>query len=65
MANPLITELEAMVLWAVLTLIRALVLMGFFLRSSKPLTPTFPLYLPEYAIFHFKLSRSLKICVAQ
>ncbi len=60
MAEPLITELEVRC-----ALIRTLVLMGFSLRSSKPLTPTLPLNLPECLTFHSKLPRSLKIGVAQ
>ncbi len=48
-----------------LTLIRVPALMGFYLRSSKPLTPTLRLYLPECLAFHSKLPRFLKICAAQ
>ncbi len=60
-----ITELEVRRVLDILTLIRALALMGFSLRSSKPLTPTLRLYLPECLTFHYKLPRSLKIGAAQ
>ncbi len=60
MADPLITELEIR---------RALDGLnphkGFSLRSSKHLTPTLPLYLPECLTFHSKLPRSLTIGDAQ
>ncbi len=56
MADPLITELEVRC---------AQVLMGFSLRSSKHLTPTLPLYLPECLTFHSKLPRYLTIGDAQ
>ncbi len=34
-------------------------------KASKPLTPTFPLYLTAFLTFHSKLPRSLKIGAAQ
>ncbi len=52
-ANPLVTELEARCALDCLALIRALVLMGFSLRSSKPLAPR----LPGCFTSHFKLPR--------
>ncbi len=62
MADPL---RKSGVLWTALTLIKTLALIGFSLRSSKPLTPTFLLYMPECLTLNSKLPRSLKIGTAQ
>ncbi len=65
MADPLITELEFRRPLDGLNPHKGEALMGFSLRSSKHLTPTVPLYLPECLTFHSKLPRSLKICATQ
>ncbi len=56
---------QTCMLWTASTLIRALALIGFSLRFSKPFTPTFLLYLPGCLIRHSKPLRSLKIGAAQ
>ncbi len=54
MSDPLITELEVRRTMDCLRSHNGSALMGFSLRSSKPLTPKFPLYLPGCLNFPFK-----------